>query len=148
MDIKRILCPTDFSETSEKAFEFANFLATAHQAELVLLNVVDHLQGFDHYDILALTSMEIGQKMEKRAQENLDELLGQVKGSVTAHKAVRHGKTSVEICDEAKSMQADIIVIGSHGRTGLSHVLLGSVAETVVRHAGCPVLVVRETDQQ
>ncbi len=143
MDIKKILCPTDFSETSEKALEYAIFLATAHSAELVLLHVVDHLQGFDHYEILALTPMEIAQKMEKRANENLDDLVNRAQGTVAVHKAVRNGKTSVEICEAAREEQADVIVIGSHGRTGLSHVLIGSVAETVVRHADCPVLVVR-----
>ncbi len=143
MDIKKILCPTDFSETSEKAFEYAIFLATAHKAELVLLHVVDHLQGFDHYEILALTPMEIAQKMEKRANDNLDDLVNRAKDAVAVEKAVRNGKTSVEICEAAREAQADVIVIGSHGRTGLSHVLIGSVAETVVRHADCPVLVVR-----
>ncbi len=143
MDIKKILCPTDFSDTSEKAFEYAIFLATAHKAELVLLHVVDHLQGFDHYEILALTPMEIAQKLEKRAEEHLDDLMNRAKDSVAVEKAVRNGKTSVEICEAAREAQADVIVIGSHGRTGLSHVLIGSVAETVVRHADCPVLVVR-----
>ena len=143
MDIKKILCPTDFSETSEKALEYAIFLATAHKAKLVLLHVVDHLQGFDHYEILALTPMEIAQKMEKRANEHLEDLINRAKDSVAVEKAVRNGKTSVEICEAAREAQADIIVIGSHGRTGLSHVLIGSVAETVVRHADCPVVVVR-----
>jgi len=147
MEIKKILCPTDFSETSEKAVEYALFLATAHQAQLILLHVVDHLQGFDHYEILALTPMEIAQKMEKRANESLNDLVNRLKGSVAVEKAVRNGKTSVEICEAAKAAQADLIVIGSHGRTGLSHVLIGSVAETVVRHADCPVLVVRASDQ-
>ncbi len=86
--------------------------------------------------------------MEKRANKSLDELVDRVKGSVAVKKAVRHGKTSVEICDAAKAMQADITIIGSHGRTGLSHVLIGSVAETVVRYADCPVLVVRDMDRQ
>lgn len=148
MEIKKILCPTDFSETSEKAVEYALFLATAHQAQLILLHVVDHLQGFDHYEILALTPMEIAKKIEKRATESLDDLVNRIKGSVAVDKAVQHGKTSVEICEAAKAAQADLIVIGSHGRTGLSHVLIGSVAETVVRHADCPVLVVRAVDQQ
>ena len=147
MQIKKIICPTDFSETSGKALDYALFLAKAHEAQLVLLHVVDHLHGFDHYEILALTPMEIAQKMEKRANQQLDELMDRIKGSVTAEKAVRNGKTSVEICEAARDTQADIIIIGSHGRTGLSHVLIGSVAETVVRHADCPVLVVRAGEQ-
>ena len=106
---------------------------------------MDQLHGFSHYEILAITPMEIAEKMVKRAREDLQALVDSVKGSVTATEAVREGRTWVEICEAAKEEKADIIVIGSHGRTGLSHVLIGSVAETVVRHASCPVLVVRET---
>jgi universal stress protein A len=66
---------------------------------------------------------------------------------VKTEKAVRHGKASVQIIKMAREMKADLIVMGSHGRTGLSHVIIGSVAEAVIRHAHCPVLVVRDTDQ-
>lgn len=62
-------------------------------------------------------------------------------------KVVRHGKASVEIIEMAREMKADLIVMGSHGRTGLSHVVIGSVAEAVVRHASCPVLVTRDIDR-
>ena len=144
MRIKKILCPTDFSESAEKAFEYAVFMATSHKAELVLLHVVDQLHGFTHYEILALTPMEIAEKIAKRAHENLQDLIARVEDSVTATKSVRQGRTWVEICDAAAAEKADLIILGSHGRTGLSHVLIGSVAETVVRHATCPVLVVRE----
>ena len=143
MQIKKILCPTDFSESAEKAFEYAVFLAASHEAELVLLHVVDQLHGFTHYEILALTPMEIAEKIAKRAHEKLQDLIDRVKDSVTATESVRQGRTWVEICEAAAAEKADIIVLGSHGRTGLSHVLIGSVAETVVRHASCPVLVVR-----
>ncbi len=144
MKIGKILYPTDFSKPAEKAFEYAVFMAASHKADLALLHVVDQLHGFTHYEILAITPMEIAEKMAKRAHEDLQALVDRVKGSVTATEAVREGKTWVEICEAAKEEKADIIVIGSHGRTGLSHVLIGSVAETVVRHASCPVLVVRE----
>ena len=144
MKITKILCATDFSEPAERAFEYAVFMASAHKADLALLHVVDQLHGFTHYEILAITPMEIAKKMVKRAHEHLQALVDQVKGSVNATESVREGKTWVEICEAAKEEKADMIVIGSHGRTGLPHVLIGSVAETVVRHASCPVLVVRE----
>ncbi len=147
MDINRILCPTDFSEMAEHALEYAVFLASSHNAALLLLHVVDHLHGFDNYQILALTPQEIGERMEKHAYESLGNLVDQIEGSVGIEKAVRHGKTSVEITKAADEIEADLIVMGSHGRTGLPHVLIGSVAETVVRHARCPVLIVRDVDR-
>ena len=147
MKIKRILCPTDFSEIAEKAVEYAVFLASSHNAELQLLHVVDHLHGFDNYLILSMTPHEIAERMEKHANENLSDVTNQIKETVKTEKAVRHGKASVQIIAMAREMKADLIVMGSHGRTGLSHVIIGSVAEAVIRHAYCPVLVVRDIDQ-
>jgi len=147
MKIKRILCPTDFSAIAEKAVEYAVFLASSHNAELQLLHVVDHLHGFDNYLILSMTPDEIAERMEGHANEDLSEVVNQIKETVKIQKAVRHGKASVQIVEMAKETKADLIVIGTHGRTGLSHVIIGSVAEAVIRHAHCPVLVVRDTDQ-
>ena len=147
MKIKRILCPTDFSAIAEKAVEYAVFLASSHNAELQLLHVVDHLHGFDNYLILSMTPHEISERMEKHANEDLSEVVNQIKETVKTEKAVRHGKASVQIIKMAREMKADLIVMGSHGRTGLSHVIIGSVAEAVVRHAYCPVLVVRDINQ-
>ena len=147
MKIKRILCPTDFSAIAEKSVEYAVFLASSHNAELQLLHVVDHLHGFDNYLILSMAPHEISERMEKHANEDLNEVVNQIKETVKTEKAVRHGKASVQIIEMAREMKADLIVMGSHGRTGLSHVIIGSVAEAVVRHAFCPVLVVRDIDQ-
>ncbi len=143
MKIKKILFPTDFSEAAEQAFEYALFLAESHGAELTLLHVVDQLHGFTHYEILALTPMEIVEKMVKHAHQNLQALVDRVKDRAAASETVREGKTWDVICETAKQEKADMIVMASQGRTGLSHALIGSVAETVVRHASCPVLVVR-----
>ncbi|MBE9502708.1 MAG: universal stress protein [Proteobacteria bacterium] len=148
MEIKKILCPTDFSEAAKKAFEYAVFLASSQHAELVLLHVVDQLHGFDNYEILSLTPQEISERMETHAYENMSDILDQIKGSIAIETAVEHGKSSVQIIEKAREVKADIIVMGSHGRTGLSHVLIGSVAETVVRHASCPVLVVKNVDHR
>lgn len=144
MKISKILCPTDFSRPAGKAFEYAVFMAKSHQADLTLLHVVDQLHGLEQYEILAITPAEIAEKMGQQAHEDLQALVERVEDSVTTTEIVRQGKTWVEICDAAKEETADLIVIGSQGRTGLSHALIGSVAESVVRHATCPVLVVRE----
>ncbi len=143
MKIKRILFPTDFSEAAEKAFQYALFLADSHDAELTLLHVVDQLHGFAQYEILALTPHEIVKKMVNHAHQNLQVMVERAKDTVAAKEIVREGKTWDVICKTATEENADIIVIASQGRTGLANALIGSVAETVVRHASCPVLVVR-----
>ena len=146
MKIEKVLFPTDFSDAAEQAFESALYLADFHNAELILLHVVDQLHGFTHYEVLALTPMEITEKLVKRAHENLQALVERSKGKVTATETVREGKTWAVICDTADKENADIIVMASQGRTGLSHALIGSIAENVVRHANCPVLVVRHKE--
>lgn len=147
MEIKKILCPLDFSEIAQKALDYAVFMAFSHNAELQLLHVVDQLHGFDSFQILALTPNEIADRMEAQANKKLSNMIGQIKETLEIKKAVKHGKASVEIIEMAREMKADLIVMGSHGRTGLSHVLIGSVAEAVVRHASCPVLVIRDIDR-
>ena len=143
MKLNKILFPTDFSEAAEKAFQYALFLADYHKAELTLLHVVDQLHGYTYYETLALTPMEVVESMVKHAHGKLQELVKRAEDTVTANEIVREGKSWDAICNTATEENADIIVIGSHGRTGLSHALIGSVAESVVRHASCPVLVVR-----
>ena len=143
MKIKKILFPTDFSEAAEIAFQYALFLADSHEAELTLLHVVDQLHGYTQYEIVALTPKEIVEGMVKRAHEKLQALVKRAEDTVTAKEIVREGKSWDAICNAATEVNADIIVMASQGRTGLSHALIGSVAETVVRHASCPVLVVR-----
>ena len=143
MKIDKILFPTDFSEAAEKAFESALFLAESHNAELILLHVVDQLHGFTHYEILALTPMDIVEKLVKHAHKDLQAMVDQAEERATATETVREGKTWAVICETAEQENADVIVMASPGRTGLSHALIGSVAEKVVRHAGCPVMVIR-----
>ena len=146
MKINKILFPTDFSDAAGQAFESAVFLAESHGAELSLLHVVDQLHGLTHYEVLALTPMDIVEKLVKHAHENMQALIDQVKQKVSATETVLEGKTWAVICDAAKEERADIIVMASQGRTGLSHALIGSVAEKVARHATCPVLIVRQQD--
>jgi universal stress protein A len=144
MKIDRILFPTDFSTAADQAFEAATFLAETHKAELLLLHVVDQVYGFDQYEILALTPIEIAEKLEKHAYQKMQALVDRVQDRVTATETVREGSTWEEICHTAKKENADMIVMASQGRTGLSHALIGSVAEKVARHANCPVLIVRD----
>jgi len=144
MEIKKILCPIDFSDISQSGFNYAVFMAHSHKAELTVLHVIDQLHGLGGYQVLALDLGEISQQMEKDASAKLSDLLSQVKENIKIEKAVRSGKASSQIIKMAKDIKADLIIMASHGRTGIPHVIMGSVAETVVRHAECPVLVVRD----
>jgi universal stress protein A len=148
MQIKAILCPIDFSEISAKAMEYAVFLASHHHAELLLMHVVEYLQEFEHYQILVFTPQELAEEMEKQAYEELTKLAEQIKKTIKVETVVRQGKAFVEIIKEAKEKDMDLIVMASHGRTGVSHMLMGSVAEKVVRKAHCPVLIVRNKNTQ
>jgi universal stress protein A len=148
MQIKTILCPIDFSEISAKAMEYAVFLASHHHAELLILHVVEQLHEFEHYQILVLTPQELAEEMEKQAHEKLTKLTEQIKKTIKVETVVRQGKPFVEIIKEAKEKDMDLIVMASHGRTGISHMLMGSVAEKVVRKAHCPVLIVRNKNTQ
>lgn len=146
MKIEKILFPTDFSEEAEQAFESAVYLAESHKADLTLMHVVEQMHGLTHDEVLALTSMDIAEKRVKQAEKKLQALVDRVKGGVSAKQTVREGGTWTVICDTADEERADIIVMASQGRTGLSHALIGSIAEKVVRHANCPVLVVRNKE--
>ncbi len=144
MKIEKVLFPTDFSEEAEQAFESAVYLAELHKAQLTLLHVVEQLHGLTHDEVLAHASMDLAEKHVKHAHENLQSLIDRVEDRVSASETVREGSTWAVICDTAEEEGADIIVMASQGRTGLAHALIGSIAEKVVRHANCPVLVVRQ----
>ena len=140
--IKTLLCPVDFSQMSRAVLDYAVFMAQSHQAQLKLIHVVDQLHGFDSYKILHMTDIEITHEMERQARTQLKELVATL--PIPATFDIRFGRAADEIVIQAKEDEVELIVMGSHGRSGISHLLVGSVAESVVRHAPCPVLVVRQ----
>lgn len=140
--LKTLLCPVDFSQMSRAVLDYAVFMAQSHQAQLKLIHVVDQLHGFDSYKILHMTAIEITHEMERQARTQLKELVATL--PIPATFDIRFGRAADEIVIQAKEDEVELIVMGSHGRSGISHLLVGSVAESVVRHAPCPVLVVRQ----
>lgn len=140
--IKTLLCPVDFSQMSRAVLDYAVFMAQSHQAQLKLIHVVDQLHGFDSYKILHMTAIELTHEMERQARTQLKELVATL--PIPATFDIRFGRAADEIVIQAKEDEVELIVMGSHGRSGISHLLVGSVAESVVRHAPCPVLVVRQ----
>lgn len=143
MNIRTIVVPVDFSPSAEKAFTWALALAEKWQARILLLHVVSLpisapvVMGVH----LHLTDLEAALLADAKAK--MRGLLARSQGKpVQVEAKVISGHPVAAICRAAEQEQADLIVIGSHGRTGLRHVLLGSVAEQVVRYAPCPVAVV------
>jgi len=141
--MKRIVCPTDFSESAERAAQEAVQLAKALGAELVLAHVATDAmlwrEGVYTPDLRAVVE---GQR--KWAADALAaRALAVGAEGVTARAVVKDGVAWKEIVRLAAEEHADMIVMGTQGRTGLERLLLGSVAERVLRHAPCPVLTVR-----
>lgn len=141
-NIKRILVPVDFSDCSKKALKYALPLASQFDAELTLLHVVQPAQG-----VPEMPSLDV--QVLAAAEKSLEALRSTLPAAVaSSNSVVREGNPYAEIVAAAKELDADLIVLSTHGRTGLAHVLLGSTAEKVVRHAGCPVLIVREREHE
>lgn len=146
MKIKKILCPVDFSGSNNLAVEYAKELTLLLNSRLYLLHVVEQLHGNEHYMILQITPQEIAEKVKKEAEERLNSIAKKINELSEIKTEVREGKAFVEIVKTAKKDDIDLIIMGSHGRTGLSHALIGSVAERVARKAHCPVLIVKDKD--
>jgi universal stress protein A len=141
--LKRILVPTDFSDCAKKALRYAIPLAKEHGAAITLLYVVPANHALGEYGGIDYASLET--EMRASGDKQLAQLaVDEVRGEIATDTIIRTGSPAFEIIDLAKSLCADLIVISTHGHTGLKHVVLGSVAEHVVRRAPCPVLVVRE----
>jgi nucleotide-binding universal stress UspA family protein len=139
MEIKRILFPTDFSENSDYAFQHALEYARHFGAKLYVVHVV--------YFPPQMPEQNVGRVIDvllKDGEKRLKTLIRRISDpELIFHPEVRIGTVDREIIELARKEKIDVIVMGTHGRTGLAHVFLGSVAERVVRHAPCPVLTVK-----
>jgi nucleotide-binding universal stress UspA family protein len=143
MHIQTILVPSDFSTYSEKAFAWALEMAEKWSARIQLLHVVSTPNYPPVVMGASFNPMEFEGSLTAAAEQQAQEFVSShAKQTVSIETKVFVGNPFYDICETAKKNHADLIVMGSHGRTGLSHILLGSVAERVVRHAPCPVLVV------
>lgn len=148
--LNRILVPTDFSEFSRPALTYACAMAERFGARLHLLHVVpDPAMLVPEAAVFSVESMQAqSDKLVADAQKVLQQLPEGWQGSQPVIRDVRVGAAFPEINDYAQQQDIDLIVIGTHGRSGLSHILMGSVAERVVRGAPCPVLSVKPAGHQ
>jgi nucleotide-binding universal stress UspA family protein len=149
MQIRTILFPTDFSQGARAAMEYAIAMARDYKAKLILLYVIQDISIAEWYIPSSISAADLVEDMQKSADREMEKWGNEVSGELKdVERMVVRGVPFVEIIRTAKEKQADLIVIGTHGRTGIDHMLFGSTAEKVVRKSPCPVLTVRMTGKE
>ncbi len=146
LELKSILVPVDFSPAGRAAVKYGHRFAEQFGAKVDLLYVIEPIP---YPDFAFVPAMETD-ATARAAKEKLAELAAKegLSSKVLRGCSVRIGSPFQEIIDAARSLKTDLIIISTHGYSGLKHVLLGSTAERVVRHAPCPVLVVRQRERE
>ncbi len=145
--VKKILAPTDFSPDAEPALQWAQSLSEALGADLLILHVLDlSLAGVAGLPTEMAAMPAVGQLVDRVRVETKAEMVKVAARYPRAKTMVREGSPRTGILEAGREIGADLIVMGTHGRTGLAHIFFGSVAEYVVRHSRIPVLTVRQED--
>ncbi len=145
--LKKILAPVDFSPASEQALRYAVSFAKQFQAALTLVHVVQVNYGVGELGMVDVPMLET--QIRENASKRLDALAqDEIPRKFSVETAVLTGRPATEIVRLAREKDVDLIILATHGHTGLKHVFLGSTAENVVRHAPCPVLTVREQERE
>ena len=138
--IERVLVPIDFSTPSLRALDEAVEFSRPYEAELIVMFAVERSESA----LLEPGSEAHLEHQAQEAEEKLEEICRSLgRRGVTCRTLIEFGAASEAIVDAAKKVHANLIVMSTHGRTGLAHVLIGSVAERVVQHACCPILFLR-----
>lgn len=147
--IKNILLPTDFSNLSLSAASYAIDIAKQYGAKVHLLNVLEKTPPILAIRSLDLSEEKIIKTIDEEARHSLDKALEKINKdkSVEIIPVIKKGIDFEVINEYCKSNKIDLIVIATHGRTGILHTLLGSVAEKVIRYASCPVLVITPSEK-
>jgi nucleotide-binding universal stress UspA family protein len=143
MPWKKVLCPIDFSEPARAAMEAAIELCRTFDGELTLFHSYQ-LPGYTLPEGSVVASPKMLQDLADQAESHLSEWrkIAEERGAQRVQTIKGIGDPAIEVVELAREGGYDVIVLGTHGRTGIRHVLLGSVAERVVRHARCPVLTI------
>jgi nucleotide-binding universal stress UspA family protein len=146
IDVKRILAPIDFSDNSPAILEWAAHLGEEHAATVILLHAYHLPVEFQQLEGAYLPP-DFWASVRSEAETSLETHAAELRRrGLQVEVAVCEGYAGSVIVEEAEARGADLIVIGTHGRSGLSHLLLGSIAERVVQKAHCPVLTVKAAD--
>jgi nucleotide-binding universal stress UspA family protein len=141
---QKILVPIDFSQYGDEILAYALEMARKFNASIDLIHVIPNMDYFTPYEsFMAAENIVAVQKgVEGEVEKDLDEIAGKLPG-INVKKVIRTGVAFVEIIDYIKSDGIDLIVMGTRGRGGLEHIIIGSVAEKVLRKSPCPVLTIR-----
>ncbi len=140
--VKKILCAIDFSEATTPVTRYASMLAAMADAEVVVVYVAPELERYNLFEVPTQDITRFVTNIITGAERNMQERLEDELANVRARGVVKSGYAPNEIIETAKSENADLIVIGSHGRTGVDRIIFGSVAEKVVKQSPVPVLTV------
>ncbi len=147
MKIEKILFPTDFSESSNHALKYAISFAKEHNAKLFLLHVIENIYIYPGFSETAFPMVELYADMEKYAENEMTSTINKrCPENIPTEKIIAKGTPFLEIVNTAKDREIDLIVIATHGKSGLEHVFFGSTAEKVVRKSPCPVLSIRNPE--
>lgn len=143
--IKKILVPVDFSDYSKHALRYAIDFAKHFNAEIVLISVIEPMIYPADFSMGQVAIPATDQNLHERIEKELEELEKQeIADKVKSKRIIKSGKPFYEINETAREENIDLIIIATHGHTGVEHLLFGSTAEKVVRKAPCPVLSLRE----
>jgi nucleotide-binding universal stress UspA family protein len=151
MQIRSILFPTDFSECGNYALSYAASLARKFGAAIICVHVIEQIVPTVGYTGMTepLPLADITDQLEDSAERELPKIAEcEECAGLEVDELIVHGDAAAEIVRVAKERNVDLILISSHGRTGLGRILFGSTAEAVVRHASCPVLVVKPPQEE
>ena len=146
MEIRTILLPTDFSDYATHALSYAASLARQFGASIICLHAIEPVMPAVGYTGLTepLPMVDLSEQLVESASRELPKIAESEEcAGLSVEEIIAHGDAATEIVRVATERGVDLIVIASHGRTGLGRILFGSTAESVVRHAKCPVLVVK-----
>jgi len=141
--ISKVLVPIDFSDYSKSALKYAVNLCKFFNAEIILIYVIEPVIYPPDFSMGQIAMPSINNEWDERAKEELDKL-SKNEINISSRTVIKTGKPFVEIIETAKEENIDLIIIATHGHTGVEHILFGSTAEKVVRKAPCPVLTLRE----
>ena len=149
--VRNILLPTDFSDCANFALPYAAGIARATGASLLCVHVVETVVPAVGYSGMSepLPIADISEQLEESAEREMPRVAEcEECAGLNVEEMIVHGDAATEIVRVARERRVDLIVISSHGRTGLGRILFGSTAEAVVRHATCPVLVVKPPQEE
>lgn len=147
ISLQHILIPIDFSENSKKALRYAIPLAEQFGASITLINIIEPTVFPSDFGFGQMSFPDVEQELVTKSRQELEAIVDGVSTKAKITTVVKTGIPFVEVTNFADDEQFDLIIVATHGRTGVEHILFGSTAEKIIRKAPCPALVVRAEER-